>query len=420
MNVDYTIYSGVRARERQRRQIKRWTFVTLLYLFVFSDLIQTFLPAFGYFDELIALLSVLYFIGDIKRSGLRIKKGNSTVFIFLLVCTGFVGNIVFGLQVLYAALLDAFLCVKFWLAIYVGYKLFKSFSIKDNAIFIYNNVRILTFIFAIMTFMAELNYTPFVGDIRYGLRSVHLFYSHPTTYAAMCCLLIAILVTVEQYIKKGTIYGIVLLILMCTTLRSKAIGAAISVVMIYYFVIIRKKKFKLRTVLLFFPLLIAVAWDSIYFYFFSSIQKESARYNLLSTSFSIAKDYFPIGTGFGTFGSYTSGKYYSLVYSMYGISSIFGLQQGKAWFISDSFWPMVIGQFGVIGLILYSAALYRLFLRVQGIRKINIYYYMSGLIILAYLMISSVAEAAFVHPLAIPMGVWLGCIFSNTKNFSVK
>ena len=406
-----------RYRQRNRMKVSRFVFLLLLYMFIFNDLLQVYIPSFGYLDEIIALFSVPFFLFDIKKFGLKYKKGNYTVYIVLLVIVGFLGNILYHFQNVSAAVLDAFLCIKFWLVLYVGRKLFANFSIKENANVLYRHIKMITILFVIMTIAAELNYSPFIGDTRYGLRTVRLFYYHPSTYAAMCCLLISILVSIEPYVRHSKVFGVILLFLMCTTLRSKAIGAVISIVLIYYFVVIRKRKFRIRTLLLFIPLLVAIAWDNIYFYFFSSIQSTSARYRLLTTSFMIAKDYFPIGGGFGTFGSFTSGEYYSPLYSIYGIQYVFGLERGNAWFISDSFWPMIVGQFGVLGLCLLIAALVRLFLKIQTIRTNNEYYYMSALIVLVYLLISSVAEAAFVHPIAIPMGMWLGCIFLNHQKF---
>ena len=55
--------------------------------------------------------------------------------------------------------------------------------------------------------------------------------------------------------------------------------------------------------------------------FFSSIIPDSARYQLLTKAFEIARDMFPLGAGFATFGSYYSGVYYSSVYAAYGLSN---------------------------------------------------------------------------------------------------
>lgn len=133
-------------------------------------------------------------------------------------------------------------------------------------------------------------------------------------------------------------------------------GIAIAIVLICYFTFYRKKKITIKTLLLFVPLVVTLAWNQIYYYFFSSIQGDSARYQLLINSFKVIKDHFPIGSGFGTYASYYSGKYYSPIYSSYGLTGIYGLTRDNTSFISDSFWPMVFAQTGLIGTVTFPSS----------------------------------------------------------------
>lgn len=164
-----------------------------------------------------------------------------------------------------------------------------------------------------------------------------LMYSHPTVFVAYCVLLSMILLAVKDYARNYKVWLVAQLILMCTTLRSKAFAAAVAIVLICYFVFYRKKKFSFRTLILFIPLAIALGWEQIEYYFFSSIQSDSARYQLLIVSIEIAKDHFPLGSGFGTFASYYSGLSYSPLYRIYGLTNVNGLRQGATSFVSDSF-----------------------------------------------------------------------------------
>jgi hypothetical protein len=74
---------------------------------------------------------------------------------------------------------------------------------------------------------------------------------------------------------------------------------------------------------------------------------------LYRASFQIAADYFPFGSGLATFGGWISAIFYSPIYSKYGLESISGLEQGGT-FITDTFWPYIIGQFGILGFFLYT------------------------------------------------------------------
>lgn len=79
----------------------------------------------------------------------------------------------------------------------------------------------------------------------------------------------------------------------------------------------------------------------------------TARSALYYTSVRIAQDHFPLGTGLASFGSYASRLYYSNTYQDYSIANINGVAPGSSEYITDTFWPMVLGEGGVISLLGY-------------------------------------------------------------------
>jgi hypothetical protein len=83
-----------------------------------------------------------------------------------------------------------------------------------------------------------------------------------------------------------------------------------------------------------------------------------ARTALYATSGAIAVDHFPLGTGFGSFGSYASRVYYSDIYVEYGLSNLYGLSASASFFITDTFWPMVIGEGGIATMLGWLALLW--------------------------------------------------------------
>lgn len=317
------------------------------------------------------------------------------------------------------ALPDAFLCIKFWLAIYTGCQLYKKLNFEVYGKKILWHVKLATKLLFIL-FLADKTFRLFPASIRYGIRSTQLMYSHPTVLASICVFLIMVLLLVRNHTAGYKLYMVLLLFLMCTTLRSKAFGAAMAIVLICYFVFYRKKPFRIRTIIMFIPLAVIIGWDQIEYYFLSSTQFDSARYQLLTGSIKIMKDYFPLGTGFGTFASYYSGVNYSPVYAMYNLNNVHGLRQGATFFISDSFWPMIIGETGIVGFIAYVISIIMLFNRIQSIRRINISYYAAALCGLSYLLIVSVAESAFVHPLAIPIAMIIGLSIGQSEDSKLR
>ena len=82
-----------------------------------------------------------------------------------------------------------------------------------------------------------------------------------------------------------------------------------------------------------------------------------ARSALYGASFEIARDNFPLGAGLGRFASHMSRVEYSPVYVEYGLDHIRGLQEDNADYITDTFWPMMLGESGVVGAVGYAVFL---------------------------------------------------------------
>lgn len=384
-------------------------FTVLFYFFLLKDWLEQVVAPVKYSDEILALMAIPIFILRLQQNGftLKLKRGGYGRYIILFLLCGMLSSVICRYQRFTIALADAFLCTKFWLTLYVGQNLFAKMELKRFGRRIYAHVKRMTLAYLLL-FSADQAFQIFPTNIRYGMRSTCLMYSHPTVFAACCAFLIMVLLFVRDYAAGYKKWLAALLLLMCSTLRSKAFGTALVIALICYFVFRRKKRFRLRTLIIFTPLVIALGWEQIEYYFFSSIQSGSARYQLLIKSLEIAGDFFPLGTGFGTFASYYSGGNYSPVYWMYGLSNIGGLRQGATSFVSDSFWPMILGQTGLMGMTAYALALVMLFKRIQNIRKISVSSYASALSGMCYLLIASSAEAAFVHPVAIPIAMMIG------------
>lgn len=79
-----------------------------------------------------------------------------------------------------------------------------------------------------------------------------------------------------------------------------------------------------------------------------------ARVELYLTSFHIVKDFFPLGTGQGTFGSIPVNMVGSKVYADYGIDKVWGLgENDEVDFKMDTHWSAILGEMGLLGTLLY-------------------------------------------------------------------
>ncbi len=77
------------------------------------------------------------------------------------------------------------------------------------------------------------------------------------------------------------------------------------------------------------------------------------RLLLYQTSLQIATTEFPFGAGLGRFGSPMSRLEFSPVYAEYGLDRIWGLTPQYPAYVTDTFWPHVLGEIGVLGVVAY-------------------------------------------------------------------
>ena len=156
------------------------------------------------------------------------------------------------------------------------------------------------------------------------------------------------------------------------------------------------KNFKLRYLVVGIPPAALVAYDQITAYFTNWTL--TARGMLYRNSFLIAKDFFPFGTGFGTYGTEFSRARYSFVYYIYSMQNIYGLAPETPWFVCDTMWPAVLGETGILGFLSIVGFLYNIVKNIQhaNIENKKIHFMLYSLLV--YLLIESVAETIFMNP----------------------
>lgn len=92
------------------------------------------------------------------------------------------------------------------------------------------------------------------------------------------------------------------------------------------------------------------------------LRQMQPRIALYLGSLAIARDELPFGAGFGRFGSHMSREAYSPVYADYGMDGMYGIKPERPIAVTDTFWPMVLGEagvFGLLGLLAFFGFLFR-------------------------------------------------------------
>lgn len=154
--------------------------------------------------------------------------------------------------------------------------------------------------------------------------------------------------------------------------RRKPLGGAIAAVLVLVW-LSSPKKLRWRRVLwgvlgtagllaLFWPFVSDVAGAAIHDYLLTRNPLSQARNALYFASGVLALRHFPLGAGPGLFGGFASRLYYSPLYAQLGLNHVWGLSPDNPIFLNDTFWPHVLGEFGILGVCAYCwllAAMFR-------------------------------------------------------------
>jgi hypothetical protein len=121
------------------------------------------------------------------------------------------------------------------------------------------------------------------------------------------------------------------------------------------------------------PLVVVLSWSQIAAVvdytrseYLGQDRTQVARTVLYSTSQQVAREYFPLGAGFGRYGTHTAIAHYSPLYWQLGFDHVYGLEPGggvNGDFASDTFWPGVLGEAGLFGIVAYVGGLVALWRR---------------------------------------------------------
>lgn len=397
---------------RQKKNIVLWGII--LGMFVFQMVLEEILPIANMFDEAMALLCVplagLDFFWNKSKSHGKMDRTKQLQFVllFMFLGTGLFSNIWYQYQPLWVVTVSAILSTKFFMILLTAGYLWKIFPLdleQEEGI-----VCILSAIWFLYTVLAylfpEVLVRPQAWDI-----------------CAKASLLFALLVFCEHkrvWIGRICILGMLLLLLLSG--KEKAYGSILIFIILYYLVVHRKVQTKIRYILYMAVPIALLAWDKIYYYYVVG-QGRFAKSVMSAIAFRIAKDYFPLGTGFGTFGSTYAAKQYSPVYGLYGIAEHPELGEETRNYLTDQFWPLLLGENGVLGTILYLGLILVLFLQIQRVYYYNKKKYLLLIYLLVFMLMTTFTETGFMQPMVMIYAFVMGILleeYEEKRNQKMK
>lgn len=195
-------------------------------------------------------------------------------------------------------------------------------------------------------------------DMRSGIVSVQSIFIHPGTYGWFM-VFIGLYFLAAYIIKKEKKNLMYMFISFCFAFLSFRFKVLLSITVILILVSFRKKFFAMGCIVAvtLFALFGGSAMQDLtnltISRYISVDYTESARKALYHVGNEIAVNNFPLGEGFGRFGSWIARVDYSPVYYEYGLDRVYGLEPNNPMWATDTYWPSILGEIGIIGCLLF-------------------------------------------------------------------
>lgn len=158
---------------------------------------------------------------------------------------------------------------------------------------------------------------------------------------------------------------------------------------------------------------IFIGWQRFDVYYVSGMDNEAlARPMMYKTSLQVLIDYFPLGSGMGTFSTAASAVYYSPLYIKYGLNHVWGLQSVGG-FIGDTFYPS-LAQFGIVGVILFYVFWKRRLIAINEIESRQ--YYLVALMAFFCLAIEQAADSSWLSGKGMGYCMLIGLCLNANRN----
>ena len=381
----------------------------LLAGLILIGLIEQFLPIFALADEIILIL-ILAIASYFLRIPKEIFYIFATIFIFIIysICQSYFSPYYRGITL---TILDSLLFFKslFYFILFASIPSNMASGILSKLkTLAYSLITLFLIVYLLNLFLSFLD--PF--EYRFGIPSYSAFFSNPGEFATITFLMHVILIISTSF-NPLSFFSFTAFFLQLSSLRYKAF--VLSAFSFFLILLLRKeneytsdyskilkKRFLLASPLIFLIMFMLGFNQFAYYYAGSEV---TPRLLLLTSSFSVASDFFPFGAGGGTFGSAVANSNYSPLYYDLNFDGKYGLSSYDtgANYLSDQFWPMILAQYGWTGVILYLYILWLVFITIKKNMVTNRQYLIGFYMIVVSLILSSLGSAIFTG--------YLGCVF---------
>lgn len=342
---------------------------------------------FDWSDEILAALLIIYaFIHN--RKLVKDRKRTNEIYIYIgIMCFYIIYSLILQVTTSKGVFMDVLQQIRPYVVFYGTWLMAPNFSQKQKKLVLF--VMILSFLGYTYLNLAG---TQGFGYALDGGESVQM------GQIALSCSMLYVLFTKKS--KRNLYIAIFITLVGLLGGKSKYIGECIGFIALVLFV---HKKVRFNSAKVYFQVIalgvviIFFTWTKFNAYYVEGMQRdegdEMARPATYLTGLQIMVDYFPFGSGLGSFGCKAARDEYSPLYYKYHLDKIWGLAPENPMFLADTFYPIVYSEYGLVGVFLFLAFWKRRLKETNRIVDVN-YYKMALMCILA-LALEQTADSSY-------------------------
>ncbi|MDL2244352.1 O-antigen ligase domain-containing protein [Parabacteroides sp. OttesenSCG-928-J18] len=405
----------------EQSNISKYFFFLFTFSLVFVILFYKVI-GFQFTDELCVLVLVLLFLYQIFSTPNWVfnKAFLFTLFLFLFYTCY---SIWIGSNTKAGIFNDLIVQMKPYLSFFCAYQLRPTFTKMQKKIL--KEVAVLFW----LIWLLPIGLVSLVNE-----RIFEALFEHPAYYGIAVTIVALCYYFCSESNKRTRIFFLLLLSIGLFCGKSKFYGFyAMTCFIVLLFPNIKQFQLNFKNVTLILCMITAivvVAWPKINFYFVNALSNNPdmdkdmiARLVLYGTFPLVLQDYFPFGSGLASFGTHSSGEYYSPLYEKYGIDNVWGLSKSYHGFMSDTFYPS-LAQFGVIGVILFLLfwmyILKKAFIYLRKGEDVPSQHFTLVMLIIGFIIIENTTGSTFIAQGGAVSMMLLGLILSEMQYYSNK
>ena len=341
---------------------------SLIICLIFFGLIFFELYSHGsYMEEILGIISIVLILLSVKR--LTSRDIFTVSLMGLVIIIGLLANYLYELGYsVFSVLVDVLTQIKLPMVFYaIRYSLTEkekreaiNMLVPIAKLFI-----ISAFLCAVISQFVDIGMT---SGKRYGLPQFSFIFYFNHTYTSVIFLFFGVIVCTDKISQKlKRFYYIIGIVAILASLKSPALVFSVTFVFLSLY-LKRYQKVSLKIVI---PLIVVLIYISGYQLDTYLLNTNAPRRLFIDYAIRTANDYFPLGSGFGTYGSAEAAKHYSSLYYTYGFDKVWGMSPAYGPFLADTYWPTILAQFGWFGFAFYIIAYIQIFITLKNSKANN-------------------------------------------------